>query len=370
MFKYKKRFIISLSVILGIFSVFAQADVPNAPGAYIGAYLGDTNSSVRLSTADNSDNENGFYFSIYDYATSTLFDTIEVDGSNKAYVYSHVTGLTCDKTYKVVAVAYNDDGNSSQSDAQYFNIKSTFGVATCLPTSTLNAPGSYIGVTAIEGSKTSVRVNFKDNNSNEDGFKIIGDINKTIAGNNIGDQVYTNLTDLTCDKTYQIQAVAYKNGVDSQASDTRSFDINKTFNISCDNGLVAKLTWGTDPRDLDAHVFQEDGYHIYYANKGDLNSPTYLAELNIDDTSSFGPEVFTAVAFPASGVYHYVVHQYSGSSTISRSPARVELRVNGVITTFVPSHDSSERYWHVFDIIVDDEGNIEIIEINSFSNTF
>ncbi|RUM68749.1 MAG: hypothetical protein DSZ07_06065, partial [Sulfurovum sp.] len=64
-------------------------------------------------------------------------------------------------------------------------------------------------------------------------------------------------------------------------------------------GLVAKLTWGSDPRDLDTHVVQEGGYHIYYSNKGDLNSPIYLAALDVDDTSSFGPEVFTAVAFPA-----------------------------------------------------------------------
>jgi hypothetical protein len=775
-------------VILGIFTTLLQADVPNAPGAYIGVTkLGDTNTSVHLSSADNSDNENGFYFLIYDYATSTLFDTIEVNGSNKTHMYANVTGLTCHKTYKVIAVAYNNDGNSSKSDAGYFNIKSTFG-ANCSQSSTLNAPGSYIGITAIEGSKTSIRVNFKDNNSNEDGFKIIGDVNKTISGNNSGDQVYTTLTGLTCGQRYQIQALAYKDGVNSQLSDRRNFDINETFNFHCDSnslansikpvitlignsnitlnigdnyidagatavddvdgsitvdinitstvntsiigiytvkynvkdssnnmaieivrtvrvidnnfatsisgvisnfttgdklsnatvsvngqeiitnvlgeynltniaignrivvtaskngyatnseivslsntnqtvqdfniallpvaftyeldptedatievpnsparlqlsanslvqedgslpigsvrvlltpidptqdidimagdmltrnegnqlvpiesygavnielfdadnnpinlregesanlripifsrggsipnsiplyyfdttsglwvedgetrrntnyyegtityfgiwnadylfdnvtihgcvqdtdgnlisnasvrleginyngqtyaystangqfdiiakrdgnalivaqkglntsssktiipssdttldeclifgnsiqtqGLVAKLTWGADPRDLDTHVVQEGGYHIYYSNKGSLNSPTYLAELDVDDTSSFGPEVFTAVAFPDAGVYHYVIHHYSGSSTISNSPARVELRVNGTTTTFIPSADSSARYWHVFDIIVSDEGNIEIVEINNFSNT-
>jgi hypothetical protein len=786
MLKHTEQFFITLFLTLGIFSTFVQADVPNAPGAYIGVTkLGDTNTSIRLSSADNSDNENGFYFLIYDDATSTLFDTIEVNHSNKTHIYSNVTGLTCNKTYKIIAIAYNNDGNSSKSDARYFNIKNTFG-ANCSQSSTLNAPGPYIGITAIEGSKTSVRVNFKDNNSNEDGFKIIGDVNKTISGNNSGVQVYTTLTGLTCGQKYQIQALAYKDGVNSQLSDRRNFDINETFNFHCDSnslannikpvitlignsnitlnigdnyidagatasddidgsitvdinttstvntsiigtytvkynvkdssnnmaieivrtvrvidnnfatsisgvisnfttgdklsnatvsvngqeiitnglgeynltnitignrivvtaskngyatnseivslsntnqtvqdfniallpvaftyeldptedatievpnsparlqlsanslvqedgnlpvgsvrvlftpidptqdidimpgdmltrnegnqlvpiesygavnielfdddnnpinlregesanlripifsrggsipnsiplyyfdttsglwvedgairrntnyyegtityfgiwnadylfdnvtihgcvqdtdgnlisnalvrleginyngqtyaysasngqfdiiakrdgnallvaqkglktsssktitpssdttlneclifgiqtqGLVAKLTWGADPRDLDTHVVQEGGYHIYYINKGNLNSPTYLAELDVDDTSSFGPEVFTAVDFPAAGIYHYVVHHFSGSSTISNSPARVELRVNGITTTFIPSADSTARYWHVFDIIVNDEGNIEIVEINNFSNT-
>ncbi|HHB94848.1 MAG TPA: fibronectin type III domain-containing protein, partial [Campylobacterales bacterium] len=119
---------------------FAEAAVPEAPGPYVGVTMID-NSSVRVNAADNSDNEDGFYVSIYKYPSLTLFDTIEVDGSDSSQMEADVTGLTCNQTYKAVVVAYNDEGNSSVSDNRYFNMGSTFGVS--CPNGVPNAPGPY-----------------------------------------------------------------------------------------------------------------------------------------------------------------------------------------------------------------------------------
>ena len=128
--------------------------------------------------------------------------------------------------------------DSAPSDLRSFRIESTFGIP-CdveIEPTPLNAPGPYIGVTAIDGNSTAAHINFADNSDNEDGFRLFdtsGDINVTIPDNN-GTQVSYNLTNLTCDKVYSVQAVAFKNGMESAPSDLRSFRIESTLGIPCD----------------------------------------------------------------------------------------------------------------------------------------
>jgi len=151
---------------------------------------------------------------------------------------------------------------------------------------------------------------------------------------------------------------------------------------SSSEGLTVRLTWGENPRDLDTHVIGPNGYHIYYVNLGSLGTSPY-ARLDVDDTDSYGPEVFTARSFPQAGTYHYAVHHYAGSSTISQSPARVELTLNGQVTTFVPPSVSvssvvtspmsdsqvNQTWWNVFDIVVSDTGSIRIVPVNTWSSS-
>jgi len=236
MFKYKKK--LAILATLGICS-FAHALVPNAPGLYVGvSKLDDSNKSVRISVKDNSNNEDGFYLSLYDYETSSLFQTLNIDAGESSFVYTNVTGLSCDKMYQAVMVAYNADGNSSQSDLRSFSIKGTFG-AKCFTEveDEVNAPGPYIGVTSVKNSKTSVRVNFKDNSNNEDGFRIFDGkgINVNISANDesIHPDAYVTLTGLTCNKIYKIQALAYKGAIVSKATNPRDFNIHTTFAIPC-----------------------------------------------------------------------------------------------------------------------------------------
>ena len=47
------------------------------------------------------------------------------------------------------------------------------------------------------------------------------------------------------------------------------------------------LTWGSSPSDLDSHL-EGPGYHVFYSNKTGKN-----AELDVDDTTSYGPETVT-----------------------------------------------------------------------------
>ncbi len=244
MFTDKKRLLKSLFVCAGALS-FVHASVPIASG-YIGATkLDETNTSVRISFEDNSTNEDGFYISIHNYTDNIPFATIEVDSTNGDHGYANITGLTCDKTYQATVIAYNEDGNSTGNPLTSFNMQSTFN-ATCGNSSSPETPlqpGPYIGVTSLDNSPSAVRVNFKDNSDNEDGFRIFdgAGIDITIPANDrtVHPDVYVNLTGLTCTQIYGLQAVAYKGTLESLPTPIRTFRIGSTFNISCDGNSTS-----------------------------------------------------------------------------------------------------------------------------------
>ena len=135
-----------------------------------------------------------------------------------------------------------------------------------------------------------------------------------------------------------------------------------------------QLTWGENPRDLDSHLYgpsdSEGGeFHVYFANRTVTVGDSQIF-LDVDDTRSFGPEIITIPAFPFAGRYQYIVYQYSGSSDIQASPARIELNLQSRISIFSPPEGSPTRYWHVFDIVVDQEGNVTLEEMNAWLNSF
>jgi uncharacterized protein YfaP (DUF2135 family) len=137
-----------------------------------------------------------------------------------------------------------------------------------------------------------------------------------------------------------------------------------------------RLTWGTDPSDLDSHLTGPDAsnpsgprFHVYYSDRGSLTTTPY-AELDVDDTTSFGPEVITISRF-TTGTYRYSVHHYAGSGTIYTSPARVELTLNGSTTIYAPPNPGStvlgdDSVWQVFELVVDGSGNVTVNPLNVY----
>jgi PKD repeat protein len=131
------------------------------------------------------------------------------------------------------------------------------------------------------------------------------------------------------------------------------------------------LNWGAVPKDLDANlltpVIEGQSYHIFWDDMGSESSAPYVA-LDIDDTTSFGPETITIYSAKA-GSYKYFVHNYSmaaGQSTAVEFPesdASVQIYSSeGQIATLTPprSKNASGEYWYVADI--DGlEGGIKII---------
>lgn len=120
------------------------------------------------------------------------------------------------------------------------------------------------------------------------------------------------------------------------------------------------LTWGENPSDLDSHLLVPNsdtdpnlGYHIYYDDEGSTDPDTYpYAYLDVDDTTSYGPETIT-IFRRLNQKYKYYVHHYAGTGDLASSGAVVRVYIgNTLVKTYnVPTQQASGyRYWYVFDI--------------------
>ncbi len=116
------------------------------------------------------------------------------------------------------------------------------------------------------------------------------------------------------------------------------------------------LTWGSRPRDLDAHLSgpNPDGgdFHIWYRNRYPIGGKDFLDR---DDMDKYGPETVT-IYKPAVGNYRYSVHDYSNkkskrSKNLSRSNAQVFVYgQNKLLASFEVPHNFRGNCWHVFEI--------------------
>lgn len=140
------------------------------------------------------------------------------------------------------------------------------------------------------------------------------------------------------------------------------------------------LTWGENPSDVDSHLTGPDGtadgrWHVYYGNKqaGDM------CGLDVDDTTSFGPETVTCPRTNDStttlrpGVYRYSLHHYSGSGNLGSSGSNVRLEfAGGQSYTFTPpagAYVGSGDVWTVFEVTVGANGSTSVAPVNTITNS-
>lgn len=130
------------------------------------------------------------------------------------------------------------------------------------------------------------------------------------------------------------------------------------------------LSWGETPADLDSHLSGPltDGvadtnptsrFHVFYADKSYPDAPAdgsgATVFLDVDDTSSFGPETVT-VRHVAKGTYRYTVHDYTNrastsSSAMSLSRAKVQVFLgDGTSQTFAIPSSIFGTTWRVFEL--------------------
>jgi hypothetical protein len=137
------------------------------------------------------------------------------------------------------------------------------------------------------------------------------------------------------------------------------------------------LTWGANPADLDSHLTgpnqDTSRFHIYYVDK----SSGGLCKLDVDDTTSYGPETVTCPATNSSGalrpgIYRYGVHHYSGSGNIGASGANVRLEfANGTVYTYTPPASGwtgDNDFWTVFELTVFPNGTIAVAPVNTIGH--
>lgn len=123
------------------------------------------------------------------------------------------------------------------------------------------------------------------------------------------------------------------------------------------------LDWDSDPKDLDAHFWKENGYHISYRHTRVLSDGT--GELDRDDMDGFGPETITIRDIDDLASYTYAVMDYTNKSNgsandLAKSKATVKVYGEGrLLYVFNVPQGSSGNKWAVFKI---SEG--QFIEIN------
>ncbi len=118
------------------------------------------------------------------------------------------------------------------------------------------------------------------------------------------------------------------------------------------------LTWGSTPSDLDSHLYcvsESNPYHIYYSNKNAYSNSITVANLDVDDTTSYGPETVSIYEIDSSSSYGYYVQNYTNRSStssmvLSNSGATVKVYYgNNLRATFYVPSNTYGTVWHVFD---------------------
>ena len=164
-----------------------------------------------------------------------------------------------------------------------------------------------------------------------------------------------------------------------QANECNVRDITMSpVDISADgDGLLQiVLTWGETPSDLDSHLLGpadengDDYFHVYYNNKNAYSeNGDVIANLDLDDRSSYGPETTTLYKGFSGRKYSFYVYDYTNggnsySTELAASSAKVTVYRGGkqIYQANVPVN--REGYlWHVFDY---DVRSNKLIPVNTF----
>lgn len=176
--------------------------------------------------------------------------------------------------------------------------------------------------------------------------------------------------------TGEISGTGYLTTFMIAVAPTDMFNVNQdetAFRSAGTNEVKIMLTWGETPRDEDSHLSgplsdTTERFHTWYGDKvAEVNGVVY-ADLDWDDTESFGPET-TTVRKLVYGKYNFYVHNYSQDAPLRDSGAQVRLFLgNNTVPDYtfnVPTGAGSELYWMVFSLDVDQNGKITVTEVNT-----
>jgi hypothetical protein len=105
-------------------------------------------------------------------------------------------------------------------------------------------------------------------------------------------------------------------------------------------------------------------YHVYYSRKGSAESCPF-AQLDVDDTTAYGPETVTIRQRITQGTYVYAIYNYSGFPAITESGAQVQVfDSTGLLTTLNVPVTGEGRWWNVLTI---DGATGAISEVNTIT---
>ncbi len=150
------------------------------------------------------------------------------------------------------------------------------------------------------------------------------------------------------------------------------------------------LRWGANPNDLDSHLTGPSSgsgprFHIYYGARNYFQDGSYTggavgnggrlsANLDYDDTTSYGPETVT-IRNLVPGEYYFYVNDYTNrsstsSNALSRSGAIVTVLKPGQNTSgmeFRTNSSSAGTTWTVFKLTISSGNSVTVTPVNSYS---
>lgn len=146
--------------------------------------------------------------------------------------------------------------------------------------------------------------------------------------------------------------------------DIRKAISNQNFTISpqmAEGEIRIVLEWGASPRDLDSHLngSTDNGERVrvdYTHKTQNGQDGQILAQLDVDDTSGYGPE--TTTIYDPNGVYEFYVVDFTRSGTMSSSGATVKIYVGNQSPIIVDVCGGLNNEWLVCRI---DHGEVQVI---------
>lgn len=129
------------------------------------------------------------------------------------------------------------------------------------------------------------------------------------------------------------------------------------------DGMRVVLSWGKNPADLDSHLMFPGG-HIYFEKKSGQD-----ANLDVDDTDSYGPETVTIEKKHFGETYTYAVQDFTNkgnpsSSQLAASSAKVFVYVgSSLVRSYSVPTGQAGNIWTVFKL----NPNGEFEDINRIS---
>lgn len=122
--------------------------------------------------------------------------------------------------------------------------------------------------------------------------------------------------------------------------------------------IRAVLSWGSTPKDLDLHLSSEayPDDPVFFGDKVLEGNNGTVAELDVDETSGYGPETITI--YESGGSYVVGVHNFSGTGRIGETGASVRIYLPGQSPVTITAPDADGNFWTVCTI---ENGQIQII---------
>lgn len=223
---------------------------------------------------------------------------------------------------------------------------------------------------SVEGAQIS----FREGWNKKTGDKVKNSSNITVTG--ISDKNGNVTIPLKCgyytaEITKNGFITSYANVISYPDSELQYLPISPKL---ADNEYRFVLTWGETPRDLDSHLVGSSykmgehnpdvPFHIYYGNKMFTIDGQIVAQLDLDDTTSYGPETVTLSWTDNGGYCSYYVYDFTNggkndSYELSYSSAKVVVyKGNKILKTYyVPTGKQGTR-WLVCNV---SEGKIETV---------